>query len=78
MRVQYYDVARLTGDAEDALGVRFALFPELLRSSDIVTLHVPLDASTHKLIGAQPGADEPDGDPDQYLPRPGGRRGRAL
>jgi phosphoglycerate dehydrogenase-like enzyme len=50
---QYYDVARLSGDAEDALGVRFALFPELLQSSDIVTLHVPLDASTHKLIGAR-------------------------
>jgi phosphoglycerate dehydrogenase-like enzyme len=53
MRVQYYDVARLSGDAEDALGVRFALFPELLQTSDIVTLHVPLDASTHKLIGAR-------------------------
>jgi phosphoglycerate dehydrogenase-like enzyme len=33
--------------------VRFALFPELLRSSDIVTLHVPLDTTTHKLIGAR-------------------------
>ena len=53
VRVQYYDVARLNGDAEDALGVRFALFPELLQSSDIVSLHVPLDASTHKLIGAR-------------------------
>jgi phosphoglycerate dehydrogenase-like enzyme len=53
MRVQYYDVARLSGDAEDALGVRFALFPELLQSSDIVSLHVPLDASTHKLIGGR-------------------------
>src|ERR1700719_4403644 len=36
---------------EDALGVRFALFPELLKTSDIVTLHVPLDKSTHNLIG---------------------------
>jgi len=50
MRVQYYDIARLSGDAEDALGVRFALFPELLHSSDIVSLHVPL-AQTHKMIG---------------------------
>ena len=33
--------------------MRFALFPELLRSSDIVTLHVPLDTTTHKLIGAR-------------------------
>jgi phosphoglycerate dehydrogenase-like enzyme len=51
MRIQYYDVNRLTGDQEDALGVRFALFQELLRTSDIVTLHVPLDMSTHNLIG---------------------------
>jgi phosphoglycerate dehydrogenase-like enzyme len=52
MRVQYFDIRRLSGDEEDALGVRFALFPELLKTSDIVTLHVPLDASTRNLIGA--------------------------
>src|SRR5260370_11158465 len=51
MRIQYYDVNRLTGDQEDALGVRFALFPELLKTSDIVSLHVPLDLTTHNLIG---------------------------
>jgi phosphoglycerate dehydrogenase-like enzyme len=51
MRIQYYDVNRLTGDQEDALGVRFALFPELLKTSDIVSLHVPLDMTTHNLIG---------------------------
>ncbi|MCC7079134.1 MAG: 2-hydroxyacid dehydrogenase [Burkholderiales bacterium] len=50
--IQYYDIARLTEDEEDALGVRFVLFTELLRTSDIVTLHVPLDASTRNLIGA--------------------------
>ena len=52
MPVQYYDIARLTEDAEDALGVRFRLFRELLRSSDIVSLHVPLNASTEHMIGA--------------------------
>ena len=46
MRVRYYDVDRLGGDAEDALGARFALFPELLKISDIVSLHVPLDTTT--------------------------------
>ncbi len=51
MRIQYSDINRLTGDQEDALGLRFALFPELLKTSDIVTLHVPLDKSTHNLIG---------------------------
>ncbi len=51
--IQYYDIARLSEDEEDALGVRFVLFTELLRTSDIVTLHVPLDATTRNLIGAQ-------------------------
>ena len=49
--IQYYDIARLSEDQADALGVRFALFTELLRSSDIVSLHVPLDASTRNLMG---------------------------
>ena len=53
MTVQYYDVARLTEDAEDALGVRFRLLGELLRSSDVVSLHVPLDPSTRHLVGAR-------------------------
>ena len=52
VRIQYYDIARLSEDAEDALGVHFVLFPELLRTSDIVSLHVPLNAKTRKLIGA--------------------------
>ncbi len=52
MRVQYYDIARLTEDAEDALGVRFRLLGELLATSDIVTLHVPLNDSTRHMIGA--------------------------
>lgn len=51
MRVIYYDTNRLTADQEDALGIRFALFPELLKTSDVVSLHVPLDLSTHNLIG---------------------------
>ena len=51
MHIQYYDINRMTVDQEDALGVRFALFPELLKTSDVVTLHVPLDKSTHNLIG---------------------------
>ncbi len=49
--IQYYDIDRLTEDEEDALGVRFVLFTELLRTSDIVSLHVPLDDTTRDLIG---------------------------
>ena len=52
MRVQYYDVARLTEDQEQALGVSFRLLNEILRTSDIVSLHVPLNASTRHMIGA--------------------------
>ncbi|WP_424814452.1 2-hydroxyacid dehydrogenase [Roseococcus sp. YIM B11640] len=52
MRVQYYDIRRISEAEEDALGVRFALLGELLRSSDIVSLHVPLAPASKHLIGA--------------------------
>ncbi|HXA97592.1 MAG TPA: NAD(P)-dependent oxidoreductase, partial [Candidatus Dormibacteraeota bacterium] len=53
MTVQYYDIARLSEAEEDALGVRFVLLPELLRTSDVVSLHVPLDDSTRHMLGAR-------------------------
>ncbi len=52
MRVSYYDIVRLSEDAEDLLGVRFRLLRELLTGSDIVSLHVPLNSSTRGMIGA--------------------------
>jgi phosphoglycerate dehydrogenase-like enzyme len=52
MDVLYYDIVRLNEDQTDALGVRFRLLNELLRSSDIVTLHVSLTPTTRHLIGA--------------------------
>ncbi|MGH7333359.1 MAG: 2-hydroxyacid dehydrogenase [Candidatus Rokuibacteriota bacterium] len=51
VKVQYYDIVRLTEDQEDALGVRFVLLDELLRTSDVVSLHVPLDDTTRGLLG---------------------------
>jgi len=51
MRVQYYDIARLSEHEEDALGVRFRLLRELLAGSDFVTMHVPLNDSTRHMIG---------------------------
>src|SRR5881397_2045882 len=53
MDIRYYDIERLTEDEEDALGVRFALFTELLRAADVVSLHVPLDDTTRKMLGAR-------------------------
>ncbi|MBS0643516.1 MAG: 2-hydroxyacid dehydrogenase [Proteobacteria bacterium] len=53
MVVQYYDIVRLTEERADDLGVKFALFDELLKTSDIVSLHVPLTPDTKHLVGAQ-------------------------
>ncbi len=50
MRVQYNDIVRLPEDREDALNVRYRLLPELLATSDIVTLHVPLTRHTRRMI----------------------------
>ncbi len=52
MAVQYYDIARLTEDQADAHGVRFRLLDELLRTSDLISLHVPLTPRTKHMIGA--------------------------
>ena len=52
MRVQYYDVNRLSEEHAEQIGVRFALLEELLKSSDIVSLHVPLLAATKHMINA--------------------------
>ncbi len=52
MDVQYYDTVRLTEDQADALGVRFRLMNELLRTSDLVSLHVPLTPLTRGMMGA--------------------------
>jgi phosphoglycerate dehydrogenase-like enzyme len=52
MTVQYYDIIRLTEEQADDLGVRFALFEEVLRTSDVVSLHVPLTRQTKHIMGA--------------------------
>lgn len=51
MTVHYYDIVRLKEEEEDALGVRFRLLPEILRHSDVLSLHVPLNDSTRGMIG---------------------------
>jgi phosphoglycerate dehydrogenase-like enzyme len=53
MHVQYYDTLRLSEDQEDALGVHFVLFPELLRTSDVVSLHVPLNDTTRGMVSTR-------------------------
>jgi len=46
----YADIVRYP-DAEKMLGVRHVTLDELMRESDIVTVHVPLNSSTRGLIG---------------------------
>jgi glyoxylate reductase/D-3-phosphoglycerate dehydrogenase len=53
MQVTYYDIARLKEEQEDALGVRFRLLPEIIKNSDIISLHVPLNDSTRHMLGKQ-------------------------
>jgi phosphoglycerate dehydrogenase-like enzyme len=52
MKVQYYDIVRLSEERADDLGVQFALFEEVLRTSDIVSLHVPLSKATRHMMSA--------------------------
>jgi phosphoglycerate dehydrogenase-like enzyme len=53
MNVIYFDVLRLNEAQEDAVGARFRLFDEVLVQSDIVSLHVPLLASTRHFISTR-------------------------
>jgi phosphoglycerate dehydrogenase-like enzyme len=51
--VSYYSRSRLSTDLETSLGVTFLPLDDLLRTSDIVSLHVPLSRATRGLIGAR-------------------------
>lgn len=51
MNVVYTDVVAPPEDAERRAGARRVELDELLRISEYITLHVPLDASTRRMIG---------------------------
>ena len=52
-RVLYYDIRRLSKEEEERLGVEYARLSKLLRSSDIVSIHVPLTPETRHMLGEQ-------------------------
>lgn len=51
MNVIYTDIKRLSEDEADQAGVKFRVLRELLRESDVISLHTPLNESTRHLIG---------------------------
>jgi phosphoglycerate dehydrogenase-like enzyme len=51
--VQYYDIVRQPVEKEAQLGVRYVSFETLLRTSDIVSLHVPMNDSTKRMVNKE-------------------------
>jgi D-3-phosphoglycerate dehydrogenase len=53
MKVLYNDIVGAPKEIEDRAGARRVELPELLRESEYVTLHVPLDSSTRRLMNRE-------------------------
>jgi lactate dehydrogenase-like 2-hydroxyacid dehydrogenase len=53
LNLYYYDILRLSPDQETEFKVTFVGFKELLRISDIVSIHLPINESTKKLLGPE-------------------------
>lgn len=49
-RVQYYDAFRQSAEQERALDITYVPFEELFASSDIISLHLPLNKDTHHIV----------------------------
>ncbi|HXG19587.1 MAG TPA: NAD(P)-dependent oxidoreductase, partial [Methylomirabilota bacterium] len=52
-QVIYYDAVRRNPQEEGALGVQYVPLDTLLATADVVSLHVPLNESTRRMIDAQ-------------------------
>ncbi len=53
VNIVYYDVSRLPAEIEVELGVSYRPLEDLLRESDIVTLHVPWLEATRNMISSE-------------------------
>ncbi len=51
-KLLYYDAFPASAETEAVLGIERVTLDDLLRRSDIITIHVPLNKDTHGLIGA--------------------------
>ncbi|MGF6906077.1 NAD(P)-dependent oxidoreductase [Fusobacterium sp. PH5-44] len=52
-KVIYYDVSRLNEEKERSLLMNYVDFETLIKTSDIITLHIPLLESTKNIIGSK-------------------------
>ena len=52
-KTQYYDEFKLTPAVEAAFSLPYVTFEELIKTSDIITLHIPLTDQTKHIIGAK-------------------------
>ena len=57
----YFDIQRADAETESVLGARFAPLDEVLAQSDILSLHVPLNAQTAGMVNATSVAAMKDG-----------------
>ncbi len=51
--VQYYDAFRIDEEKEKELNLRYVSLEELLKTSDIISIHVPRTEKTYHMIGKQ-------------------------
>jgi phosphoglycerate dehydrogenase-like enzyme len=52
-RMIYYDVNRLAPEEEEGLGIAYRVLDDLVRDSDVITIHVPLTPQTARMIDAE-------------------------
>ena len=52
MRIQYHNRTQLSVD-KNPVSAQYVSFEELLCTSDIISVHVPLNQSTHQMIGTR-------------------------
>ncbi len=52
-KTQYYDEFKLTPAMETEFSLPYVTFEELIKTSDIITLHIPLTDQTKHIIGAK-------------------------
>lgn len=53
LQVIYHDLAQLLPKEEQELGITYRTLDEIIKESDIITIHVPLTPQTEKMIDAE-------------------------